>query len=255
MWFASVWIFTLQLPWALGADFFMRHLLDGCPASNTLSWRWVAGLHTQGKTYLARPDNIATFTNGRFQPPAHTLATHAMPLTDGANLERAPIALADRIPSGARLMILITEEDLTPEFWPLDGALVTGVAVLDTSSEGPAFSAPVRAFKAAARADALHRAQHHFKVPAVVVETAEELLAACRAAGAQTVVTPRVPIGSLKAAVGDMTTILASHSLPLQQIMHPWDSQFWPHAKAGFFQLKDKIPRVLAGFGLAGASS
>ncbi|MCU0912565.1 MAG: DNA photolyase, partial [Rhodobacteraceae bacterium] len=49
MWFASIWIFTLQLPWELGADFFLRHLIDGDPASNTLSWRWVAGLHTRGK--------------------------------------------------------------------------------------------------------------------------------------------------------------------------------------------------------------
>jgi deoxyribodipyrimidine photo-lyase len=39
MWFASIWIFTLRLPWALGAEFFLRHLLDGDPASNTLSWR------------------------------------------------------------------------------------------------------------------------------------------------------------------------------------------------------------------------
>jgi deoxyribodipyrimidine photo-lyase len=37
MWFASIWIFTLRLPWALGADFFLRHLIDGDPASNTLS--------------------------------------------------------------------------------------------------------------------------------------------------------------------------------------------------------------------------
>ena len=59
MWFASIWIFTLRLPWTLGADFFLRHLLDGDPASNTLSWRWVGGLQTVGKTYLARPDNIS----------------------------------------------------------------------------------------------------------------------------------------------------------------------------------------------------
>jgi deoxyribodipyrimidine photo-lyase len=51
MWFASIWIFTLRLPWELGADFFLRHLLDGDAASNTLSWRWVAGLHTKGKHY------------------------------------------------------------------------------------------------------------------------------------------------------------------------------------------------------------
>jgi len=68
MWFASIWIFTLNLPWQLGADFFLRHLLDGDPASNTLSWRWVAGLQTQGKTYLARRDNISKFTNDRFDP-------------------------------------------------------------------------------------------------------------------------------------------------------------------------------------------
>ena len=58
MWFASIWTFTLRLPWELGADFFLRHLLDGDPASNTLSWRWVAGLQTRGKHYLARPANV-----------------------------------------------------------------------------------------------------------------------------------------------------------------------------------------------------
>ena len=68
MWFSSIWIFTLNLPWQLGADFFLRHLLDGDPASNTLSWRWVAGLQTQGKTYLARRDNISKFTDDRFDP-------------------------------------------------------------------------------------------------------------------------------------------------------------------------------------------
>ena len=68
MWFASIWIFTLRLPWALGADFFMRHLLDGDPASNTLSWRWVAGLHTRGKAYAARAENIRRYTDGRYAP-------------------------------------------------------------------------------------------------------------------------------------------------------------------------------------------
>jgi deoxyribodipyrimidine photo-lyase len=35
MWFASIWIFTLNLPWQLGAEFFMKHLFDGDTASNT----------------------------------------------------------------------------------------------------------------------------------------------------------------------------------------------------------------------------
>ena len=33
MWFASIWIFTLDLPWQLGANFFMKHLYDGDAAS------------------------------------------------------------------------------------------------------------------------------------------------------------------------------------------------------------------------------
>ena len=63
MWFASLWIFTFNLPWQLGANFFMENLLDGDPASNTLSWRWVAGIQTKGKHYLARKDNIVKFSN------------------------------------------------------------------------------------------------------------------------------------------------------------------------------------------------
>jgi len=66
MWFASIWIFTLNLPWELGARFFMKHLFDGDAASNTLSWRWVAGIQTQGKNYLARESNIRKFTNQRY---------------------------------------------------------------------------------------------------------------------------------------------------------------------------------------------
>ena len=63
MWFASIWIFTLDLPWQLGANFFMEKLLDGDPASNTLSWRWVAGIQTKGKHYLARKNNIIKYGN------------------------------------------------------------------------------------------------------------------------------------------------------------------------------------------------
>ena len=66
MWFASIWVFTLNLPWQLGAEFFMKHLYDGDAAANTLGWRWVAGIQTQGKNYLANEWNIKKFTNNRF---------------------------------------------------------------------------------------------------------------------------------------------------------------------------------------------
>ena len=80
MWFASIWIFTLNLPWQLGANFFMRHLFDGDSASNTLSWRWVAGLQTVGKHYLATSSNISKYTNNKFEPK--NLNEDASPLID-----------------------------------------------------------------------------------------------------------------------------------------------------------------------------
>ena len=80
MWFASIWIFTLNLPWQLGAKFFMKHLLDGDAASNTLSWRWVAGIQTQGKNYIARESNIRKFTNQRYMNTS--LKENALPLNE-----------------------------------------------------------------------------------------------------------------------------------------------------------------------------
>ena len=95
MWFASIWVHTLRLPWQLGADFFMRHLLDGDPASNTLSWRWVCGLQTQGKVYQATADNIERFTNGHYAP--HGLLAKDVPLLSESFTNHPPIPLLVRI--------------------------------------------------------------------------------------------------------------------------------------------------------------
>ena len=80
MWFASIWIFTLNLPWQKGAEFFMKYLYDGDAASNTLSWRWVAGLQTKGKHYVAQGWNIAKFTNNKYKNIS--LNEDATPLVD-----------------------------------------------------------------------------------------------------------------------------------------------------------------------------
>jgi hypothetical protein len=61
MWWASFWTHRAGLPWREGARFFLDHLLDADAASNTLSWRWVAGLQTAGKTYLVRRSNLETY--------------------------------------------------------------------------------------------------------------------------------------------------------------------------------------------------
>ena len=80
MWFASIWIFTLKLPWQKGAEFFLKYLLDGDAASNTLSWRWVGGLQTKGKNYSAQSWNIEKFTNKKYSNVK--LIENALPLID-----------------------------------------------------------------------------------------------------------------------------------------------------------------------------
>ncbi|RPG97303.1 MAG: DNA photolyase [Candidatus Pelagibacter sp. TMED239] len=91
MLFASIWIFTLGLPWQKGAEFFMKHLYDGDAASNTLSWRWVAGIQTKGKNYLAQSWNISKFTNNKYKNVK--LNETALPIIDKREykISNAPI--------------------------------------------------------------------------------------------------------------------------------------------------------------------
>ncbi|MEO1695213.1 MAG: FAD-binding domain-containing protein, partial [Pseudomonadota bacterium] len=162
MWFASIWIFTLDLPWQLGADFFYRHLMDGDPASNTCSWRWVGGLHTKGKTYLARPDNIERYTDGRFAPHGD-LAGSAPPLDEPHEHGRKPIPdAAAQLPDGPTV-VLITPEDCRAEelFDGLKPAAVVGLRA--TSERSPLQVGDVAAaFEAGALGDAVDRAREAF---------------------------------------------------------------------------------------------
>jgi deoxyribodipyrimidine photo-lyase len=250
MWFASIWIFTLKLPWALGADFFLRHLLDGDPASNTLSWRWVAGLHTRGKSYLARPDNIAEYTAGRFQPRRDELAAFALPLGDDAPLERARLRPVDVVPTDARVILLVTEEDLSPETWPLADVDVRGVALFMPDGAGGQLSALVRTFKTGAMTDAHTRASAHWSQPTARVTTSDELVAFAANQGATACVSTIIPVGLIRPEIDSWATACRLASVPLLQIARRWDSLFWPHATAGFFKLKERIPGALAKLGL-----
>jgi deoxyribodipyrimidine photo-lyase len=255
MWFASIWIFTLKLPWALGAAFFQRHLLDGDPASNTLSWRWVAGLHTPGKTYLARPDNIAQYTGGRFRPDHEDLAAFAVIPRDDALTDRIPLRPTDTVSNAGRAILLVTEEDLSPETWPLAGADVCGIALFTPTRDTAQFSPLVQAFKAEAMMDAEARAAAHWGQPVRRVTTPNALITFAQNQGAVSCVTAIMPVGLERAEFMSWSAACGSAGLPLLQIARHWDSLYWPHAGAGFFKLKERIPGILAKLGLLQAQS
>jgi deoxyribodipyrimidine photo-lyase len=243
--FASIWIFTLGLPWQLGADFFYRHLLDACPAANTLGWRWVAGLQTAGKTYLASAERIRQTSGGRFavqaplartaspppaEPPVHPGALRALPVAD------------TETPAG----LFLHTEDLFPEglVWPAPIRALAGPTAIDGD---PADRK--RSYANASLADGVARAEAHFGRPAarLPVDNLPEAVADwAEAQGLGQLLTPYAPTGPVADRLAAMATTLSARGIRLLPVRRLWDSQAWPHATRGFFQFRTAIPALLA---------
>ena len=248
MWFASIWIFTLRLPWALGADFFLRHLLDADPASNTLSWRWVAGLQTPGKTYLATTENIARYTHGRFAPVG--LAPHAEALSEPTLEAPRPLPDAESWMPEVPALLLITDEDLHPESMFRSASNLTSVLIV---SDPRLHHGDLAAqFAARAAADTQARLGPYFDVPVQRINRldAESLISAAHSACVHEIITPYAPVGPVASALGAIASQLAEAGLRLRPLRRPWDEQFWPSARKGFFPFKERIPAGLRACGL-----
>ena len=258
MWFASIWIFTLGLPWQLGADLFYRHLLDGDAASNTLSWRWVAGLQTAGKTYLATASNISRYTEGRFSPSG--LATSAQALVEEPLPSRAPIAPPESTPLGARVGLLLHEEDLDAaslraeySWFDSNSRLVAIAGSADPDERSPSgASDAVRRFTASALDDAATRAVDVLGRPARVLPDAlpSTVLQWAESERLDAVVVPYAPVGPVQERMLTLGAALASEMVTLTTVRRRWDTLAWPHAARGFFPFRERIPELLRQQGL-----
>ncbi len=249
MWFASIWIFTLRLPWTLGADFFLRHLIDADAASNTLSWRWVAGLQTVGKTYLATAENIARYTNGRFAPAG--LASEAVALIEPPIGAARPLPEPESLRAGEKSLLLVTSEDMHPE--SILPASLPIRSVLVAADGELLWGDTARVFVRSASTEAAKRIGAHFGCAAAVATSldAAGLMAAAQAAKVRQIVTPYASVGPVADRLAAITPELAQAGVALIQIRRPWDAQFWPHARKGFFAFKEQIPALLRADGLA----
>lgn len=249
MWFASIWIFTLELPWELGADFFLRHLLDGDPASNTLSWRWVAGLHTAGKTYLATAGNIEKYAGQRFftdGPPAGLtkLSRRAPAQLEDDLPPAAPPSLPDVVDSVPGGGLLLTEEDLHLDapFAPRSVALWMPNAMYPLPA-----SERVSAFKCKAGDDALKRAGLAWPQASVTgaLGSVTEIVDWAQQQGLEELRAAYIPQGHLRSQVTELRQALARIDCELHFFVRDYDRVVWPHTSRGFFQLKKQIPKML----------
>ncbi len=252
MWFAGFWVHTEKLPWELGADFFYRHLLDADPASNTLSWRWVAGIQTVGKPYLTRRSNLERYVapellrahEGGLDRLEDKLAQPAR--VDAPEFSRPEepgdaddIMLPGDLP--ARTGLWVHGDDLCVETASSLKELhpVSVFAGMDASSfKGHPISDTRRGYLEATLRDGLARAGKHFGTE-TTFETSESLpnglVTWAKARGLAAIVAMRPAVGPLWELLPDLRARLQRKGVALHLVWRPEDVQTLPYAKAGYF--------------------
>ncbi len=232
MWFASIWIFTLELPWQLGAEFFMKHLYDGDAASNTLGWRWVAGVQTQGKHYLASEWNIKKFTNNRFNniklnenaPPKVSEKTYSIIKQNLNN----PQNLEDK-------NLLIFENNLSFEITDFHSNKFKKIYLISNKNENRSIKLSEKVIK--------------FK--SLLIEDQEQILKA------KSIDCEVIDISEIKKienfyglypTVGENLDYLNSNNLKIDYLYRKLDQYSWQYCNKGFFNFKNYIPKIISTF-------
>jgi deoxyribodipyrimidine photo-lyase len=249
MWFAGWWIHQAGLPWQLGAAHFMDHLLDADAASNTLSWRWVAGRQTPGKHYLTRASNLVRYLDlagiaggeealGLFHPDEPvSAADSATPPANPASIGGTGV---ESVGSSDPVLVWIHSEDLSMETWlpeslPVAG-IVTGNAIPVTGARGR--------WLMKAELDAAERATKRWNCHVENVgaaDPAETLIATALALGTRDIVSAFVPTGPSRDECPRIHSKLAEAGITWHEVHRAWDLDIWPLARAGFFPFWKKL--------------
>lgn len=235
MWFASVWIFTLQLPWQLGADFMHRHLLDGDPASNTLSWRWVGGLHTPGKFYVARPDNIERYSEGRWCPKESQLNLNPRPLPMDHSGEVVPLETVSSETPRTDDLVLLHDDDLSADLSEELAGRNSGYLLWERSVGGR--SSVVQEHIEHLRRDVGERTS------AVPVAETEAVVREASQRSSTRVHTMKPHCGEIAHEISALKESLSSHGIEVVLHRRKWDALYFPRATAGFFSFWSPIKR------------
>ncbi len=241
MWFASIWIFTLKLPWELGAKFFLERLLDGDPASNTLSWRWVAGLHTKGKCYLATPENIAKFTHQKWNLSPGILAFDGQEqrsyLGDSSGKYRTAQKGEPYCSSPLKTVLLVHAEDLRPETLPLDLAAISGVIIYRDISMPNHHPTDLLVEAVSSALDDLSLRVRALlpAVPTLETDDVFSIRDFINAHSFRRVVTPLIFQGFLRDKLDQVFSEMRRSEVVVQEVERTYDREFHPLARKGFF--------------------
>ena len=233
MWFASIWIFTLELPWQLGAELFMQHLYDGDTASNTLGWRWVAGIQTQGKHYLASEWNIKKFTNNRFQNIK--LNENVPPKVNGKNYAILHKTFENPL-NFKKKDLLVFENNLSFEITDFANQKFTKILLIVNKNENRniQLSENVVKFKAGLIEDQRKRLEDK-SIDCKIIDINEiKNLESCYC---------------LYPTVGENLDYINQNSLKnIEFLFRKLDQNSWKFCNKGFFNFKKYIPKIISSF-------
>ena len=230
MWFASIWIFTLNLPWQLGAEFFMQHLYDGDAASNTLGWRWVAGVQTQGKHYLASEWNIKKFTNNRFSniklnenaPPKISEKKYSILKQDFTNPENID-----------QNNLIIFENNLCFETSDFQNNKFKKFYIISNKNENRCIKLSEKVIKF--KSSLIQDQEQRFKNQSIDCEVIDisEIKKIEKAVG-------------LYPTIGENLDYLNSNTFKINFLYRELDQNSWQYCNKGFFNFKNYIPKIIS---------
>ena len=237
MWFASIWIFTLKLPWQLGADFFLKHLLDGDAASNTLSWRWVAGLQTKGKHYLATTWNINKFSAKKYENLA--LNEKAASLFESENFTQTPLHF-DKIENENSLFLvhnldscyLIKHKEKKFNHY--------GLLDFNSLLEKEGYSKNVINFKSLINLEIFEQIKTEFNSN-IIIKNLDGLLKVVGGNNIKCVIMPYLTCGYENDFINEL-----KKTIKIYYLARDYDQFCFPFSTKGFFAFKEQIPKILS---------
>jgi deoxyribodipyrimidine photo-lyase len=246
MWWSAWWCHQHGLRWAAGARFFFDHLLDADPASNTLGWRWVAGLQTPGKTYLARRDNLAKYWESHGSLEGIDDGVRARIPTETADRSRVVLPEYPEAPVEVkgRVALLGHPDDLSLEHTPLGTVRPTAVALVD--QRGDTDSEAKRVWRGLAVDDAANRWKAHYECEVTRLPRWDDVTRWAQECACETLVLMAPFVGPDGDAWRPVRQALRDGGIEVIECRRAWDQRLFPAARAGFFPFWHKARPALS---------
>ena len=210
----------------------MQHLYDGDSASNTLGWRWVAGIQTQGKHYLASEWNIKKFTNNRFNniklnetaPPKVSEKTYSIVKQDFSNKN-----IDDE-------NLFIFENSLSFETTNFQNYKFKKIYIISNKNENRSIklSEKVIKFKSLLINDQKQRLENN-SINCEILDISE-------------VKNVNEKVLALYPTVGENLDYLNSNNFKIDFLYRKLDQYSWQYCNKGFFNFKNYIPKIISNF-------